>query len=66
MTTTKCEPAVSRALTEVWNWKEAVHNDTKDMSIEERIKYFGDGLVQAEQLLHCRLMRNEDGSYMLK
>ena len=57
---------LSRALTEVWEWKDAVNNDTKDMSVEDRIKYFGDGLVQAEQLLHGRLIRNEDGSYSLK
>ncbi|MBI4826585.1 MAG: hypothetical protein HY807_09235 [Nitrospirae bacterium] len=58
--------AISRALTEVWEWKDAVNNDTTDMSVEERIKYFGDGLVLAEQLLHGRLIRNEDGSYTLK
>jgi len=57
---------LSRALTEVWEWKDAVNNDTKDMSVEDIIKYFGDGLLQAEQLLHGRLIRNEDGSYSLK
>ena len=66
MKTTEHEVALSRALTEVWEWKDAVNTDTKDMSIEDRIKYFGEGLVQAEQLLHGRLIRNEDGSYSLK
>lgn len=55
-----------RALTEVWDWKDAVNDDIKDMSVEEKIRYFSDGLVQAEQLLHGRLIRNDDGSYTLK
>jgi len=57
---------LSRALTEVWEWKDAVNNDTKDMSVEDRIKYYDVGLVQAEQLLHGSFIRNEDGSYSLK
>jgi hypothetical protein len=66
MKTTEHVITLSRALTEVWEWKDAVNNDTKDMSVADRIKYFGDGLVEAEQLLHGRLIRNEDGSYTLK
>ena len=66
MKTTENVIAISRALTEVWEWKDAVLNDTKDMTVEERIKYYADGLVQAEQLLGGHLIRNEDGSYILK
>jgi hypothetical protein len=66
MKTTEHATTLSRALTEVWEWKDSVNNETKDMSVEDRIKYFSDGLVEAEQLLHVRLVRNEDGSYILK
>ena len=30
----------SKSMLEVWEWKEAVYNDTKDMTIEEELKYF--------------------------
>ena len=30
---------VSKAQTEVWEWKESLYNKTKDLSLSERIEY---------------------------
>ena len=32
----------SKSLLEVWEWKEAVYNDVKDLSSEERVKYYSE------------------------
>ena len=31
---------VSRMLEQVWQWKQAIHQETKDLSPQERIEYF--------------------------
>jgi hypothetical protein len=31
---------VSKMLEQVWRWKEAIHQETKDLSPQERIEYF--------------------------
>ena len=40
----------SKALEDVWRWKEEVYQDTKDMTVQERIAYYG----QAEKRLEER------------
>ena len=32
----------SKSMLEVWEWKEAVYNDIKDMNKEEKLKYFNE------------------------
>jgi hypothetical protein len=32
----------SKSLLEVWEWKEAVYNDTKDMTSKQVVKYFSE------------------------
>ncbi len=56
---------ISKALEEVWEWKEAVYNDIKDMTFEEQKKYFKEGLDYAAKLLNAKLMKNEDGTYSI-
>lgn len=56
---------VSNALMEVWEWKDAVYNDIKDKTFEEKQKYYDEGLKEAERLLNGKLIKNPDGSYSL-
>lgn len=56
---------VSNALMEVWEWKDAVYNDIKDKTFEEKQKYYNEGLKEAERLLNGKLIKNLDGSYSL-
>jgi hypothetical protein len=32
----------SKSMLEVWEWKEAVYNDTKDMTPEQLVKYYSE------------------------
>ena len=32
----------SKSMLEVWKWKEEVYSDVKDMTSEERVKYYED------------------------
>lgn len=57
------ETLVPTALREVWEWKEAVHEDTKDMTDEEQIAYFRKGLEEAAEILGARLEKNANGTY---
>jgi len=52
-----------KALQEVWGWKEAVYQKTKDMSPEESLAFFERAREEAARLLNCRLVKNPDGSY---
>lgn len=56
---------VSNALMEVWEWKDAVYDDIKDKTFEEKQKYYDEGLKEAERLLNGKLIKNPDGSYSL-
>jgi hypothetical protein len=57
------EYKVSRALEEVWEWKEAVYEDTKDLTPEETIAYFHEGLKETARMMNAELVKNPDGSY---
>ena len=57
------EMPVPKALQEVWEWKEAVSQDTKGMSVEEKLAYFREGMEEAARLLNCRIEKNPDGSF---
>ena len=53
---------VSNALREVWEWKEAVYEDVKDMTFEEKQAYFRNGMEEAARTIGARLVRNPDGT----
>lgn len=56
---------VSKALAEVWEWKEKTYADVKDMCFEERREYYSNGLKKAVKLLKGKLKTNPDGSYSI-
>lgn len=62
MKTIEKSTPVSKALIEVWEWKDHVYKDIKDMTFEEKRKYFEQGLKEAERLLGVKLIKNPDGS----
>lgn len=62
MKTIEKSTPVSKALIEVWEWKDQVYKDIKDMTFEEKRKYFEQGLKEAERLLGVKLIKNPDGS----
>ncbi len=57
------EKFTSRALEEVWEWKEAVRQKTEDMSPEETLAFFERARERAASMMNCRLVKNPDGSY---
>lgn len=56
---------ISKALSEVWEWKDEVYEDIKDMSFEEKQAYFKKGLKEAVRTLNGKLKTNPDGSYSM-
>lgn len=56
---------VSKALAEVWEWKENTYSDVKDMCFEERREHYSNGLKKAVNLLKGKLKTNPDGSYSI-
>lgn len=65
MKTTKKTMPISKALTEVWEWKEEVYNDINGMSFEEKKRYFETGLNKAVRTIKGKLKANPDGSYSI-
>lgn len=55
----------TKALSEVWEWKEEVYKDINGMSFEEKRRYFEKGLNKALKLLKGKLKTNSDGSYSI-
>ena len=56
---------VSKALSEVWKWKDDVYNDIKNMSFEEKHVYFEEGLKEAVKMIKGKLKINSDSSYSI-
>ena len=56
---------VSKALSDVWEWKDDVYKDIKNMSFEEKRKYFEKGLKEAVRMIKGKLKTNSDGSYSI-
>ncbi len=56
---------VSKSLIEVWEWKDAVYEDIKNKTFEEKQRYYEEGLKEAVKLLNGKLKRNPDGSYYI-
>lgn len=65
MKTIEKPAAISKALAEVWEWKDGTFNDTKDMCFEEKQEYYAKGLKEAVKLLNGKLKTNHDGSYLI-
>lgn len=56
---------VSKALAEVWEWKDEVYKDVKDMSFEEKQEYYRNSLREAAKTLKGKLKTNPDGSFSI-
>jgi len=56
---------LSKALSEVWEWKDAVYKDIKNMSFEEKRVYFENGLKEAVKMIKGKIKTNSDGSYSI-
>jgi shikimate kinase len=54
---------ISHSLEEVWDWKEQVYQEVKDKTFEEKQKVYSDALQEAANILHSKLLRNENGTY---
>jgi hypothetical protein len=65
MKTIEKKVPISKALLEVWEWKDEVYNDVKDMRFEEKQEYYAKGLKEATKILKRKLKTNPDGSYSL-
>jgi len=56
---------LSKALSEVWEWKDAVYKDIKNMSFEEKRVYFENDLKEAVKMIKGKVKTNSDGSYSI-
>ena len=56
---------VSKALSEVWEWKDAVYKDIKNMSFEEKRVYFENDLKEAVKMIKGKVKTNSAGSYSI-
>ena len=56
---------ISKALVEVWEWKDEVYNDVKDMRFKEKEEYYANSLKEAAKILKGKLKANPDGSYSI-
>jgi hypothetical protein len=64
MKKTKKEP-ISKAIKEVWEWKDGVYEEIKKMSFDEKRNYYDKALKKAVKMLKWRLETNPDGSYSI-
>jgi hypothetical protein len=46
---------ISKALERVWEWKQAVYEETKDMTPQEQLAHFHDAQRRLEQKVGARL-----------
>ena len=59
------EKTISKALLEVWEWKDEVYKDIKDKTFEEKQRYYLEGMDEAVKRLNGNLTRNPDGRYSI-
>ncbi|MBI5048164.1 MAG: hypothetical protein HZB54_04375 [Deltaproteobacteria bacterium] len=50
---------------EVWEWKDEVYNDVKDLRFKEKQEYYAKGLKEAAKILEGNIKTNPDGSYSI-
>ena len=48
---------IEKSLLEVWQWKDEVYRETKDMTFQERLAYDRRNLADIEKIYHIRLRR---------
>jgi len=65
MKTIEKKAAISKALLEVWEWKDEVYNDVKDLQFKEKKEYYAKGLKEAAKILEGKIKTNPDGSYSI-
>ncbi|MBM4053265.1 MAG: hypothetical protein FJ264_01045 [Planctomycetes bacterium] len=65
MKTNEKMASVSKALSEVWEWKESVYKDIKNMTFEEKRVYFEKGFKEAVEIVKGKIKVNSDGSYSI-
>ncbi len=65
MKTIEKKAPISKALVEVWEWKDEVYNDVRDMQFEEKQEYYANRLKEAVKILKGNLKANPDGSYLI-
>ena len=65
MKTIEKKAAISKALLEVWEWKDEVYNDVKDLRFKEKQEYYAKGLKEAAKILEGKIKTNPDGSYSI-
>ena len=46
---------VSEAQRRVWKWREQLHQETKDMSLEEQLRYYRQTMKRVEQKTGIKL-----------
>ena len=56
---------VSKSLREVWEWKEAVYEETKDMNKKETIKYFHKSVDSFLDKMGYKKIETSNGVYRL-
>lgn len=66
MKTTDKKLSVSKSLEEVWSWKEAAFNETKDFTFEQLENNYKNAVETACKLLNARLVVQSDGSYKIQ
>lgn len=54
---------ISKALEEVWKWKEIAYNETKDKSFEELEIIYKKSIEDAAKSISAKLIRLPDGNY---
>jgi len=52
-----------KSLEEVWNWKEQIYQETKDMSMEERVRRIKENASRINQRyeLNLKIMNRRNG-----
>jgi hypothetical protein len=62
----KPTPFISKALTEVWEWKNRAYSDTRHLTDAQLHLFYHNELEKAAALMNCDLVKNADGSYSFK
>ena len=54
---------ISKALKEVWAWKEKAYQDTKNLSFEQLQEHYKKSVEKAAILLGTKIIQMENGAY---
>ena len=54
-----------KALREVWEWKDAVYEDTKDLTCGERKEYYRYAVMKAAAELQAEMVQEPDGTWRM-